>query len=72
MKMGSGQEGEALRGLTEMADLSGQYAKEKAYKGYNRATGIRELGGSVAGMAAGSALDRNYDMSGMSKWGGLG
>ena len=72
MKMGSGQEGEALRGLTEMADLSGQYAKEKGYKSYNRATGIRELGGSVAGMAAGSALDRNYDMSGMSKWGGLG
>ena len=71
MKMGSGQQGEALTGLTEIADLSGRYAQESAAKGFNKATGRRELAGSVAGMGFGSAMD-NQGYGGMSKWGGIG
>jgi hypothetical protein len=71
MKMGSGQEGAALTGLTQMADLSGRYAAEKAQRGFNKATGRREFGGAVAGMGVGAALDSNTNngLSGMSKWG---
>lgn len=71
MKMGSGQEGQALQGLSQVADLSGQYARERATKGFNTATGRRELVGSIAGMGVGAAMD-NSKMGGMSKWGGIG
>lgn len=70
MKMGAGQEGEALTGLTQIADLSGAYAKESAAKGFNKATGRRELAGSAVGMGVGSMMDNN-NMSGMSRWGGI-
>ena len=68
MKMGSGQQGEAITGLTQIADLSGAYARESAQKGFNKATGRKELAGSVVGMGAGAALDNNYGLTGMSTW----
>lgn len=68
IKMGSGQQGEALTGLTQIADLSGAYARESAQKGFNKATGRKKLAGSVVGMGAGAALDNNYGLTGMSTW----